>query len=96
MVRQNIYNQEHNRSRMRLIGGKCMLDKLKSTGRSFQRELRVYRLVLADSRTPKPAKLILALAVGYLLLPFDIIPDFIPVVGHLDDVIIVPILIIVA
>lgn len=65
-------------------------DRLKAIGRTFKRELRVYQLVLRDPRTPKLAKILLGLAVGYVLLPFDLIPDFIPVIGHLDDVIIVP------
>jgi uncharacterized membrane protein YkvA (DUF1232 family) len=44
---------------------------------------------LADSRTPVQAKIFLGLAVGYLCMPFDLIP----VIGHLDDAIIVPALI---
>ncbi len=55
-----------------------------------KRELMVYQLVLRDSRTPWYAKTLLGLAVGYLLLPFDLIPDFIPVLGQLDDILIVP------
>ena len=59
----------------------------------FKRELKVYRLLLKDKRTPLLAKLTLALAVGYVLLPFDLIPDFLPVIGHLDDLVIVPLLV---
>jgi len=73
-----------------------MFKRLKSISRSFKREVKVYRLVLKDGRTPKPAKLLLGLAIGYLFLPFDVVPDFIPVLGQLDDVIIVPALVIVA
>lgn len=70
-----------------------MFEKLKSVSRKFKQEARVYQLVLKDSRTPKLAKAILGLAVGYALLPFDLIPDFIPVLGQLDDILIIPALI---
>jgi len=73
-----------------------VLDQLKAIGKTLKRELKVYQLVLKDPRTPKPAKWLLGLAVGYVLLPFDLIPDFIPVIGHLDDVIIVPLLVFIA
>jgi uncharacterized membrane protein YkvA (DUF1232 family) len=70
-----------------------MFTRLKAIGRSLKRELDVYRLVLAHPRTPRLARWPLGLAVGYALLPFDLIPDFIPVLGHLDDVVIVPALV---
>jgi|SRR6516225_3826133 uncharacterized membrane protein YkvA (DUF1232 family) len=70
-----------------------MWQKGKELARSFKRELTVYRRVLADSRTPVAAKVLLGLAVGYLCMPFDLIPDFIPVLGHLDDAVIVPALV---
>ncbi|WP_404809745.1 YkvA family protein [Methylobacillus gramineus] len=50
----------------------------------------MYRLVLGHPQTPWLAKALLGLAIGYLLLPFDLIPDFIPVLGQLDDLVIVP------
>lgn len=48
----------------------------------------VSRLV-TDSRVPRRRKLLLAALVGYLALPFDLIPDFVPVAGQLDDVLVV-------
>ncbi|MER3405951.1 MAG: hypothetical protein C4289_12965 [Chloroflexota bacterium] len=70
--------------------------KLRAAGREIEREAHVYRLVLQDRRTPRLAKLLLALALGYALLPFDVIPDFLPGIGHLDDVVIVPALVLLA
>lgn len=73
-----------------------LLPRLKRLGRNFKHELTVYKLVLKDSKTPALGKVFLALAIGYLLLPFDLIPDFIPVLGQLDDLIIVPLLVMLA
>jgi uncharacterized membrane protein YkvA (DUF1232 family) len=47
------------------------------------------RRLLRDERVPRRRKLLLVVLVGYLAMPFDLIPDFIPVAGQLDDVIIV-------
>lgn len=73
-----------------------MFEKFKVVGKNLKRELKVYQRILQDSRTPKLPKFFLGCAVGYALLPFDIIPDFVPVLGHLDDLIIVPALVILA
>lgn len=59
----------------------------------MQREYRYYRALLEDPRTPTPAKWLIGGGVGYLLLPFDLIPDFIPIIGKLDDMLIAPALI---
>jgi uncharacterized membrane protein YkvA (DUF1232 family) len=47
------------------------------------------RRLLGDPRVPRRHKLLLGALVGYLALPFDLVPDFIPVVGHIDDALIV-------
>jgi uncharacterized membrane protein YkvA (DUF1232 family) len=73
-----------------------MLDRMRSIAKQAKREVDVYRRVLADERTPPLAKLLLGAAVGYLMLPFDLIPDFIPILGQLDDVLIVPGLVLLA
>jgi uncharacterized membrane protein YkvA (DUF1232 family) len=63
---------------------------LKKIARRFRQELAVYRRVLRDRRTPLFAKVLLSIALAYLAMPFDLIPDFLPVVGQLDDVVIIP------
>jgi uncharacterized membrane protein YkvA (DUF1232 family) len=45
--------------------------------------------LMADNRVPRGRKLLLAGLIGYLALPFDLVPDFIPVAGQLDDALIV-------
>jgi uncharacterized membrane protein YkvA (DUF1232 family) len=47
------------------------------------------RGLLRDPRVPRRHKRLLGLLVGYLALPFDLVPDFIPVAGHLDDALVV-------
>jgi len=51
--------------------------------------LVLFRRLLADDRVPRVRKLSLVLMLGYLVLPIDLIPDFIPVAGQLDDAILV-------
>jgi uncharacterized membrane protein YkvA (DUF1232 family) len=75
---------------MSLSGG------IRTVGRKLKEELELYRLVLRDPRTPRLAKVLLGLAVGYTLMPFDLIPDFIPLIGHLDDMVVVPALVLLA
>jgi uncharacterized membrane protein YkvA (DUF1232 family) len=60
---------------------------------AVQTRLRFYRAILADPRTPRLTKILLGAAVTYALTPIDLIRDFIPVLGHLDDVINVPLLV---
>jgi uncharacterized membrane protein YkvA (DUF1232 family) len=49
----------------------------------------LFRRLLSDSRVPRGRKLLLLALVGYLAMPLDLIPDFIPVAGQLDDAILV-------
>lgn len=61
-----------------------------------RKRIALLKAVWKDPRTPRSAKLVLGATVAYLLSPIDIIPDFIPVLGHLDDAIIVPLGIVLA
>ncbi len=69
------------------------LNKLKQKARELKSEAQVLMIAYKDKRTPITAKILIGITVGYLLSPIDLIPDFIPVLGILDDLIIVPALI---
>ena len=56
----------------------------------IRRQLTYYRALAGNARTPAISKWLIGIALAYLVSPIDIIPDFIPVVGHLDDMIVVP------
>jgi uncharacterized membrane protein YkvA (DUF1232 family) len=49
----------------------------------------LFKRLLSDSRVPRRKKLVVAALIPYLLMPFDLVPDFIPVAGYLDDAVIV-------
>jgi uncharacterized membrane protein YkvA (DUF1232 family) len=70
-----------------------MNTSFKKMTRSYRNEFDTYRLVLNDPRTPKAAKFFLGSAIAYALSPIDLIPDFVPLLGYLDDLVIVPLLI---
>jgi uncharacterized membrane protein YkvA (DUF1232 family) len=56
----------------------------------IRREVRVWSLVLKDPRTPRVSKWLLGAALVYLASPVDLVPDFVPVLGQLDDLVVVP------
>jgi uncharacterized membrane protein YkvA (DUF1232 family) len=73
-----------------------VLQRIRCIAKSLKRELHVYRSVAAHPRTPRLAKWCLGAAIAYALLPFDLIPDFIPIIGHVDDLIVIPTLVAIA
>lgn len=80
--------QKTHRKRARRL--KTGTSRLRQIVRRFKHELAVYRLVMRHPETPWLAKSVLWLAIGYLMMPFDLIPDFIPVLGQLDELVILP------
>lgn len=67
-----------------------MKQKLRQIAQHLKTEFALYRLVAHHPQTPRLAKWLLGLAIGYVLMPFDLIPDFIPLLGQLDELVIVP------
>lgn len=67
-----------------------MMERLRAAARALRTELRVCRLVLAHERTPRVAKLLIGAALVYGASPIDVIPDWVPMLGQLDDLVIVP------
>ena len=69
---------------------KGLFSGLRKWARLFRREVHVLYLAARHPRTPRPVKLLALLVVAYALSPVDLIPDFIPLLGYLDDVVILP------
>jgi len=67
--------------------------RLRALGGALVREAKVWRLVVADPRTPRIARWLLWTALAYALSPIDLIPDALPLLGQLDDLLIVPLLV---
>lgn len=67
--------------------------KIKEKSTKLKTEIPAVFLALKHKKTPWYAKVFAALTVAYALSPVDLIPDFVPVLGYLDDIIILPLLI---
>ena len=67
-----------------------MLKKLKARARALKTEAYAIYLAARDPRTPWYAKALVFFVVAHTFSPIDLIPDFIPILGYLDDLIITP------
>ncbi|GAB4457259.1 MAG: hypothetical protein Kow0070_08930 [Anaerolineales bacterium] len=67
-----------------------MLESLKSRARALKQEAIAAYLAAKDPRTPWYAKALIFLVVAHTFSPIDLIPDFIPLLGYLDDLLITP------
>jgi len=67
-----------------------LLDIWKRRARQLKIEINAIYLAYKDPRVPWYAKLLIACVIGYAFSPIDLVPDFIPVIGYLDDLILVP------
>lgn len=70
--------------------GRPISPRLRSWARTIKRDAHALYLAAHDPRTSWHAKVLALFVAGYALSPIDLIPDFIPVLGYLDDVILVP------
>jgi uncharacterized membrane protein YkvA (DUF1232 family) len=71
----------------------AVLDTLRSWARRLKRDAMTLWFARRHPRTPWAAKAVAAFVVAYALSPIDLIPDFIPVLGYVDDVLLLPALI---
>lgn len=67
-----------------------MLEQVRSRATALRTETHAVYLAAGDPRTPWYAKTLVLLIVAYAISPIDLIPDFIPVLGYFDDLLIVP------
>jgi uncharacterized membrane protein YkvA (DUF1232 family) len=70
--------------------GPTMLERAKQWARAIKRDVLALWIAARDSRVPWYAKALAMAIAAYALSPIDLIPDFVPVLGYLDDLVIVP------
>ena len=70
--------------------------RLKKKARKLKRQIWALFLAWKDPATPLVARIVISVTIAYAVSPIDLIPDFIPVIGLLDDLVILPLLIILA
>jgi len=66
------------------------MERWKQRARHLKREVYALYLACKDPRVPWYARVLALCVVGYAFSPIDLIPDFIPILGHLDDLILIP------
>lgn len=67
-----------------------LLERAKRWAKSLKRDVVALWIAARDDRTPLAAKLVAVMVAAYALSPIDLIPDFVPILGYLDDLLIVP------
>lgn len=67
-----------------------MFEKLKKWAKGLKHSLYALYFAYHHRNVPLPAKIVAAITVSYALSPIDLIPDFIPIIGYLDDLILLP------
>jgi uncharacterized membrane protein YkvA (DUF1232 family) len=77
-------------------GAERMLQRIKKWAHTIRRDVHALWLAARDPRTPWYAKAFALAIAAYALSPIDLIPDFIPVIGYLDEVILLPLAIMLA
>lgn len=73
-----------------------LLQKLKQRALGFKRDIWALYYAYRDPRVPWYGKVVIAGVLAYAFSPIDLIPDFVPVLGYLDDLILLPLLVIIA
>ena len=70
------------------------MQKIKEKAKKLKRDIPAVFLAMKHPRTPWYARILAGIIIGYALSPVDLIPDFVPVLGYLDDLVILPLFII--
>ena len=72
---------------------KDKMKELKKKAKEIKKNIIVLNIAFKKKETPWYAKVMAGITIGYALSPIDLVPDFIPVLGYLDDIVILPLLI---